>query len=158
MPAPSCCAPILCADTQLFDLEIVDPEFGDTGVAIWDGIQFLFSTTVAKSRWSGWWDTLAALRRYGALSPMRQRGAVAALMKKFARLYDPAWLANRGSVLNVDEFAASADLGVDLTTRTGEDWAKNVVKAKSRWVTEIMEASVRVNVSSRSWRQRRKAD
>lgn len=125
----------------------MDPEFGDTGVAIWDGMQFLFSTTVAKSRWSGWWDTVAVFRRYGYLSPFRQRTAVAALLKKFARLYDPGWLANRGSVANVDEFASSADLGADLTSRTGEDWATNVVKAKSRWVSEIMEASTRVNVS-----------
>ncbi|TXT11838.1 uncharacterized protein COLE_02248 [Cutaneotrichosporon oleaginosum] len=130
---------------KLFGLDVVDPEFGDTGVAVWDGTQFLFTTSTEKGRWSGWWDTLAALRRYGALSPMRQRAAVGALLKKFARLYDPAWLANRGSVDSVDEFAASADLGQALTTRTGEDWAHNVVKARARWVDEIMEASTRVN-------------
>ncbi|GMK54379.1 hypothetical protein CspeluHIS016_0109650 [Cutaneotrichosporon spelunceum] len=130
---------------KLFGLDIVDPEFGDTGVAVWDGTQFLFATSSEKGRWSGWWDTIAALRRYGALSPMRQRSAVGALVKKFSRLYDPRWLANRGSVANVDEFAESADLGGSLTSRKGEDWARNVVKAGRRWVDEIMEASTRVN-------------
>ncbi len=118
-------------------------------MGVWDGTQFLFTTTVEKGRWSGWWDTLAALRRYGALSPYRQRAAVGAIVKKFMRLYDPAWLANRGSVASVDEFAASADLGQVLTTRTGYDWARNVVKAGARWVDEIMEATTRVNVGCR---------
>ncbi|BEJ12051.1 hypothetical protein CspHIS471_0205110 [Cutaneotrichosporon sp. HIS471] len=130
---------------KLFELEIVNPEFDSTGVAIWDGTEFLFTTSAEKGRWSGWWDSLAALRRYGALSPMRQRSAVGALLKKFALLYDARWLANRGSVVNVDEFAESAGLGQVLTSRTGQDWARNVVKANALWVDEIMEASTRVN-------------
>lgn len=68
-------------------------------------------------------------------------------MKKFSRLYNAQWLANRGTVLSVEEFGSSMGLGSELTTRTGLDWGRNVVKAGERWVNEVMEANTRTNVS-----------
>lgn len=127
---------------------MVDPGFAESGIGIWDGEKFLFTTTVTKSRWSGWWDTVAALKRYGPLSPYRQGKAVGALVKKFANVYDPAWLAQRGTVNSIEEFASTMDIGVDMTTQSGSEWARNSVKVGDRWINEIMEASTRVNVSS----------
>jgi len=137
-------------DTQLFNLTVIDADFGERGVGIWDGESFLFQTTTIKSRWSGWWDTVAALKRYGAVSPYRQRTAVRDLLKRFANLYNADWLAKRGAVGSIEEFAQTADLGNDLTTTNGEKWATETVGVNERWWSEIMEASTRVNVSSTS--------
>lgn len=80
------------------------------------------------------------------LSPYRQRKAVGALLKNFKQLYQPAWLAQRGIVHGIDEFAETANLGKGLTTRTGEDWAETVAGVSKQWANEIIEASTRVNV------------
>lgn len=96
---------------------------------------------------SNWWDALAFVRRYGVLSPYRQSTAVKDLLKRFKRLYEPQWLAQRGIVTDIEDFAESAGLGRGLTTRTGEDWATNVARVGKLWMDEIIEASTRVNVS-----------
>jgi prenylcysteine oxidase/farnesylcysteine lyase len=111
-----------------------------------DGTQFLYSTTVDKTRFSNYWDTLSAIRRYGPLSPLRTNRAVNALVKKFGNLYNPIFLAKRGVVDGIDSFAETIGLGNDLTTRFGSDWAKSM-GMKDRWIKEIMESSTRVNVS-----------
>jgi prenylcysteine oxidase/farnesylcysteine lyase len=72
--------------------------------------------------------------------------AVNALVTKFKKLYDPIFLAKRGVVRGIDEFAESIGLGKDLTTRYGSDWAK-MVGIGEKWAGEIMESSTRVNVS-----------
>jgi prenylcysteine oxidase/farnesylcysteine lyase len=81
------------------------------------------------------------------LSPYRQNKAVNALLTKFKHLYDSAWLAQRGTVSSIEEFAATLELGAELTSRTGLDWAKNEVGVNDRWASEIIEGSTRVNVS-----------
>jgi prenylcysteine oxidase/farnesylcysteine lyase len=111
-----------------------------------DGTQFLYSTTVDKTRFSNYWDTLSAIRRYGPLSPLRTNRAVNALVKKFGNLYNPIFLAKRGVVDGMDSFAETIGLGKDLTTRFGADWAKSM-GMRDRWIKEIMESSTRVNVS-----------
>lgn len=111
-----------------------------------DGTQFLYTTTVDKTRFSNYWDTLSAIRRYGPLSPLRTNRAVNALVKKFGNLYNPIFLAKRGVVDGIDSFAETIGLGNDLTTRFGSDWAKSM-GMKDRWIKEIMESSTRVNVS-----------
>jgi prenylcysteine oxidase/farnesylcysteine lyase len=116
-------------------------------VGIWDGESFVFSTSTSKSRWSGWWDTAAALWRYGPVSPYRQRGAVRGLLTRFGRLYDPTWLANRGPLDSIEAFSETVELGKDMTTVTGKEWAAGTVGVSERWWSEIMEASTRVNVS-----------
>lgn len=98
-----------------------------------------------KTRFSNYWDTLSAIRRYGPLSPLRTNRAVNALVAKFKNLYNPNFLSKRGIVDSIESFAESIGLGKDLTTRYGTDWAKGVGMG-DKWIKEIMEASTRVNV------------
>ncbi|KAL7418891.1 hypothetical protein Q5752_006575 [Cryptotrichosporon argae] len=133
---------------KLFNLSIVDPDFEDAGVGIWDGQDFLYTTSASSSRLSQWYDRLSAIRRYGPLSPYRTQAAVGALLAKFAKLYNPAWLAARGVVGSVEDFAAHAGLGNELTTRWAQDWAREAVRVGERWIAEVMEGSTRVNYAS----------
>lgn len=111
-----------------------------------DGQQFLYSTSTEKTRLAKYWDTISAVRRYGALSPWRTNRAVNALLKKFADLYNPIFLAKRGVVDSIDAFGETVGLGKDLTTRYGTDWAK-MVGLGDKWINEIIGSSTRVNVS-----------
>ena len=113
-----------------------------------DGTQFLYTTSIDKSRLSNYWDTISAIRRYGPLSPLRTNRAVSALVSRFKNLYNPTFLSKRGVVGSIESFAESIGLGKDLTTRYGIDWAKGA-GMKERWIKEIMEASTRVNVSAK---------
>ncbi|WWC58035.1 uncharacterized protein I303_100570 [Kwoniella dejecticola CBS 10117] len=126
-----------------FNLTLIDPDMGESGIGIWDGSQFLFTTSS-----SSWIDSAKALWRYGPMSPYRTKSAVSSLVNKFLKLYDPAYLAQRGPVESVENFAESLGLGNEITTRTGEDWAKNVVKVGDKWLGEIWEGSTRVNYAS----------
>ncbi|WWD22349.1 hypothetical protein CI109_106840 [Kwoniella shandongensis] len=134
--------------TEYFNLTLIDTSYGEAGVGIWDGHQFLYSTSASDSTPSSWLDTARALMRYGPLSYARTKSSVGGLLKRFARLYDPAWLAQRGVVNSIEDFAEKVGLGREFTTRTGEDWAKNVVKASDRWWGEIMEGATRANYGS----------
>ncbi|KAK8845403.1 hypothetical protein IAR55_006116 [Kwoniella newhampshirensis] len=131
-----------------FNLTLIDPSYGERGLGIWDGNQFLYSTSATDSTTSSWLDTARALMRYGPFSYTRTKSAVADLLKRFERLYDPAWLAQRGRVDSIEDFAETVGLGREFTTRTGEDWAKNVVKVSDRWMGEIMEGGTRVNYAT----------
>ena len=111
-----------------------------------NGQEFLFTTTTTKSYFSNFWDTIAAARRYGPLSPIRTNQAVKALVKKFGFLYNPLFLAKRGTVASIDAFGEIVGLGKDLTTRYGLDWAK-MVGLGDEWTDEIIGSSTKVNVS-----------
>lgn len=135
-----------------FSLPLVDPDFGDAGVGIWDGQQMLFSTSNSKSRVAGWWDTLSALKRYGPMAPYRSGQAVKGLLKKFDQLYNPLWLQEQGAARSVEEFAERVGLGKEMTTRRGDEWATGAAGISERWMSEIMEGSTRCNVSRLSLR------
>lgn len=129
----------------MFNLTTYEVDF-DGGVGIWDGREFLFTTDGTKGWWGKIWTGVAAFRRYGALSPFRQGRATTALLRKFKRLYDPAWLADRGALPSIEEFARTVELGVELTSEKGVDWARGE-KLSDRWISEMIEPSTRVNVS-----------
>ncbi|TXT07375.1 hypothetical protein VHUM_03095 [Vanrija humicola] len=131
---------------KLFNLSTYDVEFGG-GVGIWDGREFLFQTDGTKGWWGKIWTGIAAFRRYGALSGLRQARATAALLRKFKRLYSPEWLAERGALPSIEEFARAVELGTELTTEKGIDWARGE-KLSDRWISEMIEPSTRVNYAS----------
>ena len=108
----------------------------------------LFTTATEKGRFSSWWDMIGALRRYGPMSPYRTKNAVSDMVAKLSQLYDPLWVAEHGASRSIEDFAERMELGQELTTRKGGEWAKNVVKLGEKWVDEIMEGSTRVNVRS----------
>ena len=107
----------------------------------------MFTTSTSKSYFSNFWDTISAARRYGPFSPIRTNRAVKALLNKFAYLYNPLFLAKRGTVDSIDAFGETVGLGKDLTTRYGLDWAK-MVGLSDKWTDEIIGSSTRVNVSN----------
>lgn len=123
-----------------FNLTLVDPNFGGSGVGIWDGQKFLFTSSS-----SSWITSARALLRYGPLSPFRTRHAISSLLKKFMRLYDPSWLHDRGVTDSIEEFVEAVGLGREYTTRSGESWAREVVRAGERWVGEVWEGNTRTN-------------
>lgn len=107
-----------------------------------DGQKFLFTSSS-----SSWITSARALLRYGPLSPFRTRHAISSLLKKFMRLYDPSWLHDRGVTDSIEEFVEAVGLGREYTTRSGESWAREVVRAGERWVGEVWEGNTRTNVS-----------
>ncbi|WVQ76257.1 hypothetical protein IAR50_005922 [Cryptococcus sp. DSM 104548] len=125
---------------KVFNLTLVDPDFGESGVGIWDGQQFLF-----QSSSSDWLTSARAIWRYGPLAPLRTRRAVDKLLLKFKQLYNPKWLRERGPVGSIDEFAERVGLGTELTSRSGESWAKEVLGVGEKWIGEVWEGSTRVN-------------
>lgn len=48
---------------------------------------------------------------------------------------------------SVEEFVEAVGLGREYTTRSGESWAREVVRAGERWVGEVWEGNTRANVS-----------
>ncbi|WVF66429.1 hypothetical protein IAT40_001169 [Kwoniella sp. CBS 6097] len=131
-----------------FNLTVIDPSYGVSGLGVWDGTQFLLTTSGSDSTISNWLDSAKALWRYGPLSPMRTKSAVKSLVDRFLRLYDPVWMRQRGAVDSVHDFAENLELGNEYTTRTGQDWAHAVVKVGDKWLYEIMGASTRVNYAT----------
>lgn len=112
------------------------------------------TTSTSQSRWSDWLDTARVIKRYGPLSPLRLKRAVATLVARFGNLYDPRWLAEHGPAQTIEDFAERVGLGREYTTRRGDEWAKTAVGASERWIGEIMEAGTRANVravSSLGW-------
>lgn len=107
-----------------------------------DGQKFLFTSSS-----SSWITSARALFRYGPFSPFRTRRAVSSLLKKFMRLYDPSWLHDRGVMDSVEEFVEAVGLGREYTTRNGDSWAREVVRAGERWIGEVWEGNTRANVS-----------
>lgn len=69
------------------------------------------------------------------------------LLKRFANLYNPLWLAEHGASSSVDEFAERVGLGKEYTTRRGDEWAMKAVGVGEKWLGEIWEGSTRTNVS-----------
>ncbi|EIW73268.1 hypothetical protein M231_03632 [Tremella mesenterica] len=131
-----------------FNLTTIDPDFGEAGVGIWDGTQFLYTTSTKQSYFSSWLDTISAIRRYGFSSPYRTDKSVKVLLKKFANLYNPLWLAEKGAPSSIEDFAERAGLGKEYTTRWGEEYALKVVGVGEKWESEIWEGSTRVNYAS----------
>jgi len=113
-----------------------------------DGQQFLYTTTSSSSRLSQWWDTLLALKRYGPLSPYRTNQIVKTLLSRFSNLYDPVWLNKQSAATSIEDFAERVQLGREFTTRWGDEWALKAVGVGKKWMSEIMEGSTRVNVST----------
>jgi prenylcysteine oxidase/farnesylcysteine lyase len=111
-----------------------------------DGAEFLYTTSVSKSIFSSWWDTLSAVWRYGPLSPYRTSSAVGALLRKFSNLYNPKWLIKQGAARSIEAFAERVELGRGLTTVKGQEWAMKTVGVGEKWMGEIMEGSTRCNV------------
>ncbi|ORX34627.1 Prenylcysteine lyase-domain-containing protein [Kockovaella imperatae] len=134
--------------TKRFNLKTIDPDFGETGLGIWDGTQFLYTSSISKKWYSDVYDTVSALRRYGPLSPYRTRKAVGNLLSKFANLYHPTWLAQMGPARDVETFVERVGLGSEYTVRKGAEWATGVLGLGQKWVDEIMEGSTRVNYAS----------
>lgn len=146
LPVPVLQQPKLYADQQLFNLTASTPDFGNAGIGIFNGTHFLYTTSLTSSLFSGWWDAISAVFRYGPLSPYRTNSAVGSLLKKFALLYNPKFLSEAGAAGTVDEMVERVGLGREMTMKGGDRWAMEEVGVGERWMAEIMEGSTRTNV------------
>lgn len=113
-----------------------------------NGTAFLYQTSVSHSIFSGWWDTLSAAYRYGPLSPIRTNSAVNAMVKKFALLYNPKVMSERGAVRSTEAMADHIGLGSEMSKKKGDDWALKTVGVGEKWMQEVMEGTTRNVVSS----------
>ena len=137
-------------NAQLFNLSTPAPDFASSGITIYNGTHFLYTTSLTHSLFSGWYDTISAIFRYGPLSPYRTNNAVSALLTKFALLYNPKFLSEQGAAGTVEEMVERVGLGRDMTMKRADDWAEVEVGVGARWMGEIMEGSTRSNVSTHS--------
>jgi prenylcysteine oxidase/farnesylcysteine lyase len=107
---------------------------------LWDGKKVVYSNTGVA-----WWDKLTSIIRYGLFSPSRQATAVAQFGERLAKAYDPSFLAERGTVDSIEEFANSLQLGDEYTGRSAYDWGTQVAGISSRWANEMWDMMTRSN-------------
>lgn len=107
----------------------------------------LYETSSSGGLFSGWWDAISAVFRYGPLSPYRTKNAVSALLKKFHMLYEPKFLSEQGAAMGVSEMVERVGLGREMTNVWADEWALGTVGVGEKWMGEIMEGSTRTNVS-----------
>ncbi|GMK59426.1 hypothetical protein CspeluHIS016_0800320 [Cutaneotrichosporon spelunceum] len=116
------------------------PGSSSSPMNMWDGSQVVYSNTGVS-----WWDRVTALLRYGPVSEPRQKAAVSKFVARMAKAYTPSFLAQRGPVKSIAEFAASLQLGNEYTSRSAYDWATNKVGVSARWANEMMDSMTRSN-------------
>ncbi len=81
------------------------------------------------------------------MSPYRSSAAIKVLLAKFANLYDPEWLAEKGVARSIEAFSERVGLGKEMTMKWGQEWALGQGLGE-KWVGEVMEGSTRCNVGS----------
>lgn len=126
----------------MFGLPLIKIESGaeDAKMNIWDGNNIVYSTAGVS-----WWDKLTSVIRYGFFSPSRQAAAVTKFVNRMAKAYAPSFLAERGTVSSIEEFAASLQLGSEYAGQSGYDWATRSAGVSSRWANEMLDAMTRSN-------------
>jgi prenylcysteine oxidase/farnesylcysteine lyase len=112
------------------------------GMGLYDGSRFVLTTSSAL----GWWEKAKLLWRYGYVGPTRTRTAIDGLVASFKQMYDARWVAKNGPWETIEGLSKRLGLG-DPTAVTGEDWFRDEVKVEGRFVDEMVEAVLRVNVS-----------
>ena len=111
------------------------------GIGLYDGSRFVLTTSTSL----GWWEKAKLLWRYGYAAPTRTQAAVDNLVEAFGQMYSAGWIAENGPWETVNGLSQRLGLG-EPTAVTGEEWFRDEVHVKGRFVDEMVEAVVRVNV------------
>ncbi|THH01023.1 hypothetical protein EW026_g1609 [Hermanssonia centrifuga] len=112
----------------------------DDSMGIWDGEQFLL-TTSGGGRIGGWWDTLKVLWRYGYKAPTRTKAIVDGMIQKFLTLYSPCF----GSRSFTNLTTLAEELGwTEMIGQTTADYFDGQ-GIDPRWTREMIESATRVN-------------
>jgi prenylcysteine oxidase / farnesylcysteine lyase len=107
-------------------------------LGVWDGEAFVFKQTAGSGRWSGYWDVVKLLWKYGA-APIRVQRMAKSTVDRFLKMYDaPVFPWRRLS-------DTVAELGlVEYTSTTGQA-VLDGGDAGGAFVREVVQASTRVN-------------
>ena len=114
------------------------PKESDYSLGVWDGRQFVYKAASNGGRWSGYWDVMKLLWKYG-MAPIRTQRLAKETVGKFLKMYEKPVFPFK----SLTETAASLEL-LDYTSTNGEAVleAGGVGGAFAR---DVVQASTRVN-------------
>jgi prenylcysteine oxidase/farnesylcysteine lyase len=114
------------------------PKESDYAFGIWDGAQFVYKQVSGSGRWSGYWDVVKLLWRYG-MAPIRTQRMSKESTGKFLKMYDPPVFPFEDLTQAVEE--------LELTEYTNTTGASVLEEggAGGAFAREIVQASTRVN-------------
>ncbi|CCM01254.1 uncharacterized protein FIBRA_03303 [Fibroporia radiculosa] len=124
--------------TDEFGLERIDFGDDDSGMAIWDGSEILLETS-SGSFYSGWWNTLKIIWRYGFKSPQRTMALVKSMTEQIGLLYSER-------APRFDNITALAETlhWLPYVARTAAEYF-DTEGIDRRWTREMVDAATRVN-------------
>lgn len=114
-----------------------EPEFS-ANFAVYNGDEFVFTMPYINGKKDAWWNNMKVLWRYG-LAPIYTQRLMKATVAKFLSMYTPP-------IFPFSDLTETAiDVGLlEATGVTGEQFM-NINGIKSKWNTELVQASTRVN-------------
>lgn len=114
------------------------PQESDYSFGVWDGQQFVYKQASGTGRWSGYWDVVKLLWKYG-MAPIRTQRMSKESTGKFLKMYDAPIFPFADLTQTVDDL----DL-LEYTSTTGETFLKEG-GAGGAFAREVVQASTRVN-------------
>ena len=114
------------------------PQESDYSFGVWDGTQFVYKQASGSGRWSGYWDVVKLLWKYG-MAPIRTQRMSKESTGKFLKMYEPPMFPF------VDLTRAVEDLELlEYTSTTGASILEEG-GAGGAFAREVVQASTRVN-------------
>lgn len=134
---------ILYAAAEEFGLQTssangLRPQEAAYSLGVWDGTAFVFKQANTSGRWSGYWDAVKLLWRYG-VAPIRVQRLAKETVGRFLRMYDDPVFPWRRLSETVEELGLS-----EYVEKTGQD-VLDEGGAGGEFARHIVQASTRVN-------------
>jgi prenylcysteine oxidase/farnesylcysteine lyase len=112
------------------------PQESDYSFGVWDGQQFVYKQASSNGRWSGYWDVVKLLWKYG-MAPIRTQRLSKESTGKFLKMYDPPIfpfedLTQAVEELELLEYTSTTGASVLEEGGAGGAFARDVVQASTR--------------------------
>lgn len=112
------------------------PAESDYALGVWDGTEFVFQQVSGGGKWSGYWDVVKLLWRYG-MAPVRTQRIAKETVGKFLRMYkEPVFpfksLTDTVEELDLLEYTSTTGSAVLEAGGAGGAFAREVVQASTR--------------------------
>lgn len=114
------------------------PKESEYAFGIWDGAQFVYKQASGRGRWSGYWDIVKLLWKYG-MAPIRTQRMSKESTGKFLRMYEPPVFPFEDLTQAVEDLELT-----EYTSTTGESVLEEG-GAGGAFARDIVQASTRVN-------------
>jgi prenylcysteine oxidase/farnesylcysteine lyase len=114
------------------------PEESDYSFGVWDGTQFVYKQASGSGRWSGYWDVVKLLWKYG-MAPIRTRRMSKESTGKFLKMYEAPifpFVDLTQAVEDLELLAYTSTTGASVLEEGG---------AGGAFAREVVQASTRVN-------------